>query len=88
MQKIEFLLLNYLKVANAEDRNKDVFSSAPLTFSEKWDDWETWKVPEKILQLAPYYKSGYDYDGLPSKYLCFLASTVILTILIALNLSL
>lgn len=34
-----------------------------------WEDWESWEVPAKIFQLAPMYKLGHDYDGLPGKRL-------------------
>ena len=57
-----------LKIIEPEDGLRGANTPAPLAFLETWNEWETWETPEKIAKMAPYYKSGYDYDGLPSKY--------------------
>ena len=32
---------------------------------DDWKEWETWQPPAEIVKLAPFYKAGFDFDGLP-----------------------
>ena len=31
---------------------------------DNWTDWESWEASSEISKLLPYYRSGYDNDGL------------------------
>ena len=39
----------------------------PETYAD-WTDWETWVPPADVVKAFPYYKMGYDNDGLSSKF--------------------
>ena len=36
---------------------------------ENWTDWEDWESSPDIRESFPYYRSGYDNDGLVGTYL-------------------
>ena len=38
----------------------------PFQRLDDWKDWETWEASVEIVKLAPFYKAGFDFDGLPS----------------------
>ena len=33
-----------------------------------WTDWEEWVPAADVAKAFPYYKAGFDNDGLPSKF--------------------
>ena len=35
---------------------------------DDWSEWVSWEPPAKIAKLAPFYKAGYDNDGLAGKF--------------------
>lgn len=34
-----------------------------------WENWSSWIPPQELSKMAPVYKAGYDFDGLPGKHL-------------------
>ena len=40
-------------------------SPTPPPELDHWAEWETWEAPAMIVKMAPYYKAGFDQDGVP-----------------------
>ena len=51
----------------AEGGDDQVTTLSPNRFSD-WNDWETWKPSQEVLKAFPYYRMGYDYDGLVGEF--------------------
>ena len=44
-------------------------TQTPMDFSG-WNDWEAWKPSPELSTAFPYYRMGYDFDGILGEFFC------------------
>ena len=40
---------------------------SPSNFFDNVEDWQSWKPSPDVAEAFPYYRMGYDYEGLVGK---------------------